>query len=67
MFKTLFNALKVADLRKKYNGSFDESFSKLWRKDLFDKDFCEVISIDERIRYGLPIDDESRRLLLRLE
>jgi hypothetical protein len=26
-----------------------------------------VISIDERIRYGLPIDDESRRLLLRLE
>jgi hypothetical protein len=59
--------MKLGYLRKKYNGSFDESFSKIWRRDLFDGKVCEDISIDERIRYGLPIDDESRRLLLRLE
>ena len=59
--------MKLGYLNKKYNGSFDESFSKLWRKDLFSGDISEDISTEERIRYGLPIDDESRKLLLRLE
>lgn len=59
--------MKLGYLKKKYNGSFDESFSKLWRKDLFSCDINEDISTEERIRYGLPIDDESRKLLLRLE
>ena len=59
--------MKLGYLKKKYNGSFDESFSKLWRKDLFCDDISEDISTEERIRYGLPIDDESRKLLLRLE
>ena len=59
--------MKLGYLKKKYNGSFDESFSKLWRKDLFDGVVSEEISAEERIRYGLPIDDESRKLLLRLE
>lgn len=59
--------MKLGYLKKKYNGSFDESFSKLWRKDLFCGDISEDISTEERIRYGLPIDDESRKLLLRLE
>ena len=59
--------MKLGYLRKKYNGAFDESFSKIWRKDLFDREILEDISVEDRIRYGLPIDDESRRLLLRLE
>ena len=50
-------------LNKRYNGSFDESFKKIWRKDLFDGVVSEEISVEERIRYGLPIDDESRKML----
>lgn len=58
--------LKLGYLKKKYNGSFDESFRRLWRKDLFSGEVLEDISVEDRIRYGLPIDKKSRELLLRL-
>lgn len=61
-----FGYFVLGYLNKKYNGSFDESFSKLWRKDLFDGKVSEEISFKDRVRYGLPINQSDRELMLRL-
>ena len=53
-------------LKFKNNGSFEESFRNTWRYKMFKSfDFSEDISVEERIRYGLPLDDENRIVLLK--
>lgn len=53
-------------LKFKNNGSFEESFRNTWRHKMFKSfDFSEDISVEERIRYGLPLDDENRIILLK--
>ena len=61
-----FGYFVLGYLNKKYNGSFDESFSKLWRKDLFHGKVSEDISFEDRVWYGLPINQSDRELMLRL-
>ena len=52
-------------LKMKNNGSFGEAYRDSWRHSLFNSfDFSEDISVEERIRYGLPIDDNNRVVLL---
>ena len=52
-------------LKMKNNGSFEEAYRDSWRHSLFNSfDFSEDISVEERIRYGLPIDDNNRVVLL---
>lgn len=61
---TGYQSCGYASLR--FNGSFDQSFKTTWRKRKFEElDFSEDIPVDERIRYGLPISDEDRLVLLR--
>ena len=53
-------------LKLRNNGSFEESFRDTWRHKLFRSfDFSEEISVEERIRYGLPLEDEDRISLLK--
>lgn len=53
-------------LNIKYNGSFEESYKIIWRYKLFKSfDFDEEISFEDRLRYGLPIEDEDRIELLK--
>lgn len=52
-------------LKMKNNGSFEESYRDSWRHRMFKSfDFSEEISVEDRIRYGLPIEDDDRLVLL---
>lgn len=53
-------------LRMKNNGSFEESYRDIWRHKTYKNfDFSEDIPVQDRIRYGLPLDHESRKFLLK--
>lgn len=53
-------------LKIKNNGSFEESYKDIWRHRLFNSfDFSEDISFEDRVRYGLPLEDDDRLILLK--
>lgn len=53
-------------LKIRNNGSFEESYRDTWRHRMFKSfDFNEEISVEDRIRYGLPIEDDDRLVLLK--
>ena len=53
-------------LKLRNNGAFEESYKDIWRYGLFKSfDFSEEISVEDRIRYGLPIEDDDRISLLK--
>ena len=59
-----YSACGYASLKN--NGPFEESFKSTWRREKFrELDFSEDISVSERIRYGLPIEDSDRIVLLK--
>ena len=59
-----YSACGYASLKN--NGPFEESFRSTWRKRKFrELDFSEDIPVSERIRYGLPIEDTDRIVLLK--
>ena len=50
----------------KYNGSLEESYKKLWNYKLYKTfDFGEDIPLEDKIRYGLPIKNKERIVLLK--
>lgn len=51
-----------------YNGSVEESYSKTWQRSLYKQlPQNEDIPTEDRIRYGLPIDKETRNKVLKRE
>lgn len=53
-------------LKIKNNGPFEESYRNIWRHGQYKSfDFTEEIPFEERIRYGLPLDYEPRKELLK--
>ena len=59
-----YSACGYASLKN--NGPFEESFKSTWRREKFrELDFSEDISVSERIRYGLPIEESDRIVLLK--
>lgn len=59
-----YSVCGYASLR--YNGSFEEAFKATWRKNKFEElVFDKDIPLEDRIRYGLPIDDSDRIVLLK--
>lgn len=52
-------------LKMKNNGPFEESYRNLWRHRQYKTfDFTEDIPFEDRIKYGLPLEHEQRKLLL---
>ena len=70
--ETIYNAYKewikgwiLLGYYKNNKGSIYETYDYLGLKDKYDSFNCEVdISEEERIRYGLPIEDSTRKRLL---
>lgn len=49
-----------------YNGAVEESYSKILQKSLYNQlPLNEDIPLEDRIRYGLPIDKETRNKVLK--
>lgn len=52
-------------LNLKNNGSFEEAYRNIWRHRQYKSfDFTETIPVEDRIRYGLPLEAEPRIKLL---
>lgn len=53
-------------LKMRNNGPAEESYRNIWRHRQFKSfDFTEDIPLEDRIRYGLPLENEPRKVLLK--
>lgn len=53
-------------LKMRNNGPFEESYRNIWRHRQYKSfDFTEDIPFEDRIRYGLPIENDKRKELLK--
>lgn len=50
---------------QKYNGSMEKSYIKTWKHSTYKSfDHTEEIPIQDRVRYGLPIDEDTKQKVL---
>ena len=51
-----------------YNGSIEETYHKIWKGSLYNSfSKNEIIPVEDRVRYGLPIDISVRKQVLKKE
>jgi len=67
LFKYTKKLLENIGYNEKYNGSIEETFKRTLRFHIIKKELYKDynISFEERVRYGLPITEKEKKLLLK--